>query len=124
MTVECLHSEREARGPGPSEQMKWLVYWGIFGLYFLFETCLLALVSVNFVYWLLKTLIFIILYINERERAFDLYSAVIEPFLEARGDSLLEFKEEIMETISYLPETIAKLWSIVAYLISRLFLIR
>ncbi len=100
-TVEALQKEKPAReNDEPSEQRKWLIYWGIYGIFLIVETILLSMIRVNFIYWVLKSIIFIFLYSPEKEGALHLYSSLIGPFLEAQGDALLSIGEDLMDAIT------------------------
>ena len=101
-TVEALQSPKPQRGVPRQEspKRKWLIFWEVYGLYLLLESLVLALVRVNFLYWVVKSLLFIALYAPDTEGALLIYSEVLAPVLERHGQSITEAAESLAEALS------------------------
>ena len=101
-TMEALQSPKTHRGVPKQEspRRKWLIFWAVYGLYLLLESLLLALVRLNFLYWVLKSLLFIALYASETEGALLIYNEVLAPVLERHGQTITEAAESLIEILS------------------------
>ena len=91
------------------EQTRWLIYWGIYGLWSAFESVFGFALRLLPLYSILKIVVFFALMSPEIDGAMILYRSILEGYMRRNRRDAIETFEEIDNAIRELPADVMSL---------------